>query len=87
MHVTKTVNIVAALLLGLVLSGSYPVALAQGDDIETEQPQTSPKKTEMPKKSTPDNKTTDPINDDSPFDYEASEEISQDLSVSFPVDI
>ena len=24
---------------------------------------------------------------DSPFDYEASEEISEDLSVSFPVDI
>jgi len=25
--------------------------------------------------------------DDSPFDYEASEKISEDLSVSFPVDI
>ncbi len=25
--------------------------------------------------------------DDSPFDYEASEQISEDLSVSFPVDI
>lgn len=28
-----------------------------------------------------------PINKNSPFDYQASEEISQDLSVSFPVDI
>jgi hypothetical protein len=26
-------------------------------------------------------------NDGSPFDYEASEQISEDLSVSFPVDI
>ncbi|TXS89279.1 hypothetical protein FV139_20290 [Parahaliea maris] len=25
--------------------------------------------------------------DDSPFDYQASEQISEDLSVSFPVDI
>ncbi len=28
-----------------------------------------------------------PEREDSPFDYEASEEISEDLSVSFPVDI
>jgi hypothetical protein len=29
----------------------------------------------------------DMANENSPFDYQASEEISQDLSVSFPVDI
>lgn len=28
-----------------------------------------------------------PRGDESPFDYEASEQISEDLSVSFPVDI
>ena len=28
-----------------------------------------------------------PVRDDSPYDYQASEEISEDLSVSFPVDI
>ncbi len=28
-----------------------------------------------------------PRRDESPFDYEASEQISEDLSVSFPVDI
>jgi hypothetical protein len=28
-----------------------------------------------------------PASDDSPYDYRASEEISEDLSVSFPVDI
>ena len=28
-----------------------------------------------------------PARDDSPYDYQASEEISEDLSVSFPVDI
>jgi hypothetical protein len=34
--------------------------------------------------------TTEPApagSDDSPFDYQASEQISEDLSVSFPVDI
>jgi len=29
----------------------------------------------------------EPSDSNSPFDYQASEEISQDLSVSFPVDI
>ena len=29
----------------------------------------------------------DPANTDSPFDYQASEQISEDLPVSFPVDI
>lgn len=28
-----------------------------------------------------------PAGEESPFDYESSEEISEDLSVSFPVDI
>jgi hypothetical protein len=28
-----------------------------------------------------------PASEESPFDYESSEEISEDLSVSFPVDI
>ena len=28
-----------------------------------------------------------PTEEDSPFDYQASEQISEDLSVSFPVDI
>ena len=31
--------------------------------------------------------TAVPENNDSPFDYESSEQISEDLSVSFPVDI
>ena len=31
--------------------------------------------------------TSAPGGDESPFDYESSEEISEDLSVSFPVDI
>ena len=34
-----------------------------------------------------DKPTPDPIDESSPFDYQASEEISQDLSVSYPVDI
>ena len=35
----------------------------------------------------PEQPGTDPNDKSSPFDYQASEEISQDLSVSFPVDI
>ncbi len=35
----------------------------------------------------PADKKTSPPNNNSPFDYQASEEISQDLSVSWPVDI
>ena len=35
-----------------------------------------------------ESESTAPVaNDDSPFDYKSSEEISEDLSVSFPVDI
>ena len=32
-------------------------------------------------------RTPAPARDDSPYDYQSSEEISEDLSVSFPVDI
>jgi hypothetical protein len=37
--------------------------------------------------STAPERETPPARDDSPYDYQASEEISEDLSVSFPVDI
>ena len=43
---------------------------------------TAPAATTSAEQPVPDNSS-----ENSPFDYQASEEISQDLSVSFPVDI
>jgi hypothetical protein len=76
-----------ALLLTLVLCGPIQVLWAQDAAVEVPEPKTSTKESEAPKKAAPENTTPTPDSNDSPFDYEASEEISQDLSVSFPVDI
>ena len=46
-----------------------------------ESPGTSAESRPEPEREAP------PARDDSPYDYQASEEISEDLSVSFPVDI
>jgi hypothetical protein len=46
-----------------------------------ESPATSAESRPEPEREAP------PARDDSPYDYQASEEISEDLSVSFPVDI
>ena len=72
-----------ALLLTLLL-GSTPLA-AQEADAQEPAP-----KDEAPAKAEPAAKPATPAptaNDDSPFDYRSSEKISEDLSVSFPVDI
>lgn len=70
----------SVLLLGLLWitplfaqeeSADQPQTADTGDTRETE--------TETAKAPSP--------SDDSPYDYRASEEISEDLSVSFPVDI
>jgi len=81
----------AATLLVLSL-GAAQVSAQQAAQDEAEQPtrETPPA---APAAATPDavSKTPDtPARgtlQDSPFDYESSEEISKDLSVSFPVDI
>ena len=73
----------APLLLTLLLGSTALVAQ------ETD-PQESAPKDEAPAKAEPVAKPAAPApaaNDDSPFDYRSSEEISEDLSVSFPVDI
>ena len=79
------IQALAPLLLTLLLS-STPL-LAQ--DAEPEAPTS---KDEAPAKAEPAAKPAAPApapaaNDDSPFDYRSSEKISEDLSVSFPVDI
>jgi len=53
----------------------------------SEQPPDSAPATESDDAETETGQTTPPDNGDNPFDYEASEQISEDLSVSFPVDI
>jgi len=75
----------APLLLTLLLGSTALVAQ------ETD-PQESAPKDEAPATAEPAAKPATPApapaaNDDSPFDYRSSEEISEDLSVSFPVDI
>jgi hypothetical protein len=81
-----------ALLFALLAAGATARLAAQGD---IEAGESSPEPTpeagkasteidqpkEDPKPETPDSK------DNSPYDYESSEEISEDRSVSFPVDI
>ncbi len=78
---------ITLLLLTLVLCGTIQAIRAQDSAAESAQPKTDTKKSEVPKKAAAEKITPAPANNDSPFDYEASEEISQDLSVSFPVDI
>jgi hypothetical protein len=53
----------------------------------SEQPADSAPVAESDAAETETGQTTAPDNGDNPFDYEASEQISEDLSVSFPVDI
>ena len=74
-------------LLALLLLTSTTTGWAQSQGAVTDQPpsteQTEPEKKETP----PTTAESDVEKDNSPFDYESSEEISEDLSVSFPVDI
>ena len=76
-----------ALLLTLALCGTTQTLWAQDAAVEVPEPETSTKESETANKAAPENITPTPDSNDSPFDYEASEEISQDLSVSYPVDI
>jgi hypothetical protein len=81
----------SALVLGMIMSlallESAPAAhaqAAQSGTAETTAPEQDPAQQEeaSPEAPEPDAKT-----ERSPFDYRSSEEISEDLSVSFPVDI
>jgi hypothetical protein len=55
---------------------------------ESEKPDDDSKTTDAPDQATnADTSEPQSINESSPSDYQASEEISQDLSVSFPADI
>jgi hypothetical protein len=87
-----TTRALAATMLVLLL-GTTPALGQQADSIaEQGQDQTAPQSTAPAKDNTKNSGSTatapaTSTPQDSPFDYESSEEISKDLSVSFPVDI
>jgi hypothetical protein len=70
------------ILLSLVLS--TPSAVIAQQPPEQENP---PEQQEPAAADTDTKKPAPEQNSDSPFEYESSEQISEDLSVSFPVDI
>ena len=83
----------ALIILTLTASAASAPLWAQQDDQPDKKPtatESSEEAVENPKdtQSEPDASPAESGDDrPSPFDYEASEEISEDLSVSFPVDI
>jgi hypothetical protein len=69
----------AALLLCLLLATAMPLA----QEVEPEPPAAEAEEPERVEEPPPQVES----GSDDPFDYEATEQISEDLSVSFPVDI
>ena len=82
----------APLFLALAL-GSMPLLAQPAADAEAAKPTTdaadkTPRPQQAPAARDPAQKSTPPsAGRDSPFDYRSSEEISEDVPVSFPVDI
>ena len=75
-------------LLAVVLGGSSAGVWSQEQQDSDTDSSTEPAATQAPAQGDrPEQHSTAPNDKSSPFDYQASEEISQDLSVSFPVDI
>ena len=91
-----TTRALAVAILSLVL-GAAPLHAQHATDTPqqpTDAPEQDAKETQKNQENPPaDKPVTAPAtrppatNNDSPFDYRSSEEISEDLSVSFPVDI
>ena len=79
-------NTTAKALSLMLLLAAMP-GLGQ-EPAQDEQEETAPA-SETAVQETPETEAAEPAasSDSSPFDYRASEQISEDLSVSFPVDI
>jgi len=69
------------ILLAILLLSLAAARAQEAADPNQQPAETAPATPAEPATKAPPNK------EDSPFDYEASEQISEDLSVSFPVDI
>ena len=92
-------GLAAVLTAWMLLSGTAAVGQSPGANSPAEtsserpgapgdQNQPTPAEAPSARSGVPDDTGQPPPPDDSdPFDYEASEQISEDLSVSFPVDI
>lgn len=78
------INRALSVLLILVLSCASGATLAQDDDTPEAVNKTFDTPNSAPSAAPPEPQAA---NENSPTDYQASEEISQDLSVSFPADI
>jgi hypothetical protein len=78
----RTQTLVPALLALLLLG--LPLAAQEADEAQTPPAEAAPQSSTPPPREA---ETVPAASDDSPYDYRSSEEISEDLSVSFPVDI
>jgi len=89
MHSRKPkTNPLRQLLVALLVSGMSVSSWSQDDPGQGEdQAKADPPVKEAAAKPAATQQASPANNNNSPFDYQASEEISQDLSVSFPVDI
>ena len=70
-------------ILALLLA-CLPLAAQEADETQPPPAEAAPESSEPPPRQA---ETVTAASDDSPYDYRPSEEISEDLSVSFPVDI
>jgi len=90
---SRLIQGLAVALLTALLCGSVPTLWAQQEQQEQEQEQEPIEPIPTEQRETQDAEDTattaseETDFDNSPFDYQSSEKISEDLSVSFPVDI
>ena len=86
--VNGMIRTLMVLLLGAGLTGAWAQEQASPDsDPSVEAPADTSTSEPPGQAASPNAPAADRSNENSPFDYQASEEISQDRSVSFPVDI
>ena len=72
----------------LVMALTAPMtSRAQPPDADTDDAPATTQAETLETDISPDAPETDEVAETSPFDYRSSEQISEDLSVSFPVDI
>lgn len=76
-----------AVILGWAVLLSTAAVIAQESDTDQQEETSNVSETESAPASEASDTNDSERGSGSPFDYEASEQISEDLSVSFPVDI
>ncbi len=84
---TRLTQRLAIALLTLLLGGGALTLSAQQEQQEPIEPVPPEQRETQDDENVPATTPDETDADDSPFDYQSSEKISEDLSVSFPVDI